>query len=261
MMRRPSFHPRRLLLQCALSLLATAAMIVHGLTTSPPPPLLVSSSPFDAVAGVAVSKSSARCGRRDDDRRRRRQQNNFVVLGAAANNQDTTNESSSSSTASSLVQQSAVKSQLFSAFTNLALTDQYDAVLTGLAAKILDAANDKMTPERTVAELSNCYDLLTEMNQKQIAPSPRSTMAMIDVRLFFYILCFFLAVCVCLFVSLWNAPHLDICCCCCCYAYYFYDMTFATTTRLRSRPNGRRIWHKRCNYVDLRRCRNTERKW
>jgi hypothetical protein len=207
MMRRPSLHPRSLF-QCALLLLATAAIIVHGLTT--PPPLFLSSS--DAVvAGVAaVSKSSTRHDDRRWRRRRRRLQNNFVVLGAAANNQETTSSessSSSSSTSSSLVPQSAVKSQLFSAFTNLALTDQYDAVLTGLAAKILDSSDS--TPERTITELSNCYELLTEMNQKRIAPSPRSTMAMIDVRIF----CFLLAACVCLFVSLLECPLTPGCFC------------------------------------------------
>jgi hypothetical protein len=82
-----------------------------------------------------------------------------------------------------VAQSSALKSQLISAFTNLDVTDQYDAVLTGLAAKILDADGNTMTPERTVTELASCYELLTEMNQKRIAPSPRSTMAMIDVRI------------------------------------------------------------------------------
>jgi hypothetical protein len=102
------------------------------------------------------------------------------VVGAATKDQEgTTNEETGGG---GLVAQSALKSQLFSAFTNLAVTDQYDAVLTGLAAKILDAEGNVMTAERTVTELTSCYELLTEMNQKRIAPSPRSTMAMIDVR-------------------------------------------------------------------------------
>jgi hypothetical protein len=107
-----------------------------------------------------------------------------IMCAATKDQEGTTNEDKGGG---GLVAQSAIKSQLFSAFTNLAVTDQYDAVLTGLAAKILDAENDVMTPERTVSELASCYELLTEMNQKRIAPSPRSTMAMIDVRCCCYV--------------------------------------------------------------------------
>jgi hypothetical protein len=103
-------------------------------------------------------------------------------MAATANKpsaEDTDNNSNTSSGGLVTMTQSS-KSQLFSAFANLDLTDQYDAVLTGLAAKILDAKS--MSPEQTMVELQSCDELLQEMNQKRITPSPRSTMAMIDVR-------------------------------------------------------------------------------
>ena len=85
-----------------------------------------------------------------------------------------------------------VKTQLFSAFTNLGVADQYDAVLTGLCAKILDGNNDNAAASSTKAStdtqgatasslLQDCTDLLQEMNDQKIAASPRSLMALIDV--------------------------------------------------------------------------------
>jgi hypothetical protein len=97
---------------------------------------------------------------------------------------------SSSSSSSGLVAQSdLVKTQLLSAFTNLGVSDQYDAVLTGLCAKILDAPQGSTTTvadanedASTPVSLSDCTDLLQEMNSQSIPASPRSLMALIDVR-------------------------------------------------------------------------------
>jgi hypothetical protein len=69
------------------------------------------------------------------------------------------------------------KSQLAAAFTALDESDQYDAVLTGLCAKILDSKED--APQ--TATLEDTAALLTEMNQRRIPASPRSLMALIDV--------------------------------------------------------------------------------
>ena len=75
-----------------------------------------------------------------------------------------------------IVTQDAAKNQLFSAFNNLDLSDQYDAVLTGLCAKILDTEDTEQE-----VSLQDCSQLLAEMNQKTIDASPRSLMALVDV--------------------------------------------------------------------------------
>lgn len=70
------------------------------------------------------------------------------------------------------------RSQLFSAFSALTAEDQYDAVLTGLCAKILD---DTTIVERAAIErLKDPTNLLNEMNSRRIQASPRSMMALID---------------------------------------------------------------------------------
>jgi len=79
-------------------------------------------------------------------------------------------------------------SQLAAAFTALDESDQYDAVLTGLCAKILDNQNKKSNEagggggDNNAAALQDPAALLTEMNQRRIPASPRSLMALIDVR-------------------------------------------------------------------------------
>ena len=72
------------------------------------------------------------------------------------------------------------KSQLAAAFTALDESDQYDAVLTGLCAKILDNSEG----DTQAASLDDSAALLTEMNQRRIPASPRSLMALIDVSEF-----------------------------------------------------------------------------
>jgi hypothetical protein len=86
-----------------------------------------------------------------------------------------------------LVTASDAKSQLFSAFAALDLSDQYDAVLTGLCAKILDNDDQSTSSSSTGSQISKILQdgpmqLLQEMNQKRIVASPRSIMALIDVR-------------------------------------------------------------------------------
>ena len=92
-----------------------------------------------------------------------------------------TNDSSNNS-GGGLVQQtdSVMKKQLLNAFTNLGTADQYDAVLTGLCAKVLDDTN-AITPDTTIVAIQDCTDLLEEMNASKITASSRSLMALIDV--------------------------------------------------------------------------------
>lgn len=75
----------------------------------------------------------------------------------------------------------SLQSQLASAFTALDETDQYDAVLTGLCAKILDQPAGAPVDPNTQA-LRDPMQLVEEMNQRRIQASPRSLMAFIDVR-------------------------------------------------------------------------------
>uniref|UniRef100_A0A7S1UY03 Uncharacterized protein n=2 Tax=Grammatophora oceanica TaxID=210454 RepID=A0A7S1UY03_9STRA len=69
------------------------------------------------------------------------------------------------------------KSQLASAFAALDEGDQYDAVLTGLCAKILD--DDLDAPESRSA-LEDPLSLLKEMNLRRVKASGRSLMSMVD---------------------------------------------------------------------------------
>ncbi|KAI2514152.1 hypothetical protein MHU86_45 [Fragilaria crotonensis] len=68
------------------------------------------------------------------------------------------------------------KSRLASAFAALDETDQYDAVLTGLCAKILD---DSANTDAKAA-LQDPFKLLQEMNIRRVKASGRSLMALID---------------------------------------------------------------------------------
>mmetsp|Transcript_13481 Transcript_13481/g.20874 ORF Transcript_13481/g.20874 Transcript_13481/m.20874 type:complete len:461 (-) Transcript_13481:368-1750(-) len=68
------------------------------------------------------------------------------------------------------------KSRLASAFAALDETEQYDAVLTGLCAKILDDDTDEETREA----LKDPIKLMQEMNARRVTASGRSLMALID---------------------------------------------------------------------------------
>ncbi|KAL7576728.1 hypothetical protein ACA910_005647 [Epithemia clementina (nom. ined.)] len=78
-----------------------------------------------------------------------------------------------------LVLQADAKSKLFASFSALSLGDQYDAVLTGLCAKIVDN-NSNTVDDDLYQRLDDTLSLLQEMNQKRIVASPRSMMALID---------------------------------------------------------------------------------
>lgn len=75
-----------------------------------------------------------------------------------------------------------VAKQLLNAFTSLDAKDQYDAVLTGICAKILDrtSSNSDSSSSDSVS-IQDAISLLKEMNTRKIIASPRSTMALIDV--------------------------------------------------------------------------------
>lgn len=71
-----------------------------------------------------------------------------------------------------LIKQSETKSELLNAFVNLQTSDQYDAVLVGLCAKLLDNSPD--------VSMADIHKLLQEMNASNIPLSPRSVMSTID---------------------------------------------------------------------------------
>jgi hypothetical protein len=75
-------------------------------------------------------------------------------------------------------QSDTLKTQLLNAFTNLGTADQYDAVLTGLCAKILD--DTSMSERQALVSIQDCIDLMEEMNQARIPAAQRSLMALLD---------------------------------------------------------------------------------
>jgi hypothetical protein len=77
----------------------------------------------------------------------------------------------------SLILSTDNKSKLASAFSNLAENDQYDAILTGLCAKILDDTQN----QKAMSALQDPISLLQEMNNCKVQASGRSLMALIDV--------------------------------------------------------------------------------
>lgn len=126
---------------------------------------------------------------RDDDSAVSNPQLNYrssaTILGESSSNNYNRNSRDAvpGGGSGSLVTQANVaagRNQLLTAFTNLGLNDQYDAVLTGLCAKLLDSA--ATTTTILASSLVDCTDLLQEMNEQKIAASPRSLMALIDVR-------------------------------------------------------------------------------
>ena len=74
---------------------------------------------------------------------------------------------------------SSLQSQLASAFSNLDENDQYDAVLTGLCAKILDQPT--LSGDDVIVALEDPISLLEEMNSRRVSAGSRSLMALVDV--------------------------------------------------------------------------------
>jgi hypothetical protein len=104
-------------------------------------------------------------------------------LGVEAANKETSTVNSSPIGEGLMSIGSALQSQLVSAFTALDESDQYDAVLTGLCAKILD--NPSNSGDQVTVALQDPIQLLQEMNSRRIPASGRSLMALIDVRIYF----------------------------------------------------------------------------
>ena len=102
-------------------------------------------------------------------------------LGAEATNQEKSQVNDSAISGGLMSIGSALQSQLVSAFTALDESDQYDAVLTGLCAKILD--NPSKSGDQVTVALQDPIQLLQEMNGRRIPASGRSLMALIDVRI------------------------------------------------------------------------------
>jgi len=73
---------------------------------------------------------------------------------------------------------SSLQSQLASAFSNLDESDQYDAVLTGLCAKILDQPS--LSGDDVIVALNDPISLLEEMNARRVSAGSRSLMALVD---------------------------------------------------------------------------------
>ena len=94
-------------------------------------------------------------------------------------------DSPATSSNSLAISSSEDKTQLFSAFAALSLPDQYDAVLTGLCAKLLDDGNTKGSNNNNLDKqaLQDPMQLVQEMNEKNIPASPRSLMALVDVSI------------------------------------------------------------------------------
>lgn len=72
----------------------------------------------------------------------------------------------------------SLQSQLASAFSNLDESDQYDAVLTGLCAKILD--DPTLSGDAVIVALEDPISLLDEMNSRRVSAGSRSLMALVD---------------------------------------------------------------------------------
>lgn len=72
----------------------------------------------------------------------------------------------------------SLQSQLANAFSNLDESDQYDAVLTGLCAKILDQPS--LGGDDVIVALEDPISLLEEMNARRVSAGSRSLMALVD---------------------------------------------------------------------------------
>jgi len=88
-------------------------------------------------------------------------------------------EDNDESSSGGIMSMKSLQSQLASAFTALDESDQYDAVLTGLCAKILDQPQ-VLDGESSSKTLQDPIQLVEEMNSRRIKASPRSLMAFID---------------------------------------------------------------------------------
>ncbi len=138
----------------------TGKMYMYGLVA-----LLASSSRLPIVASLQ-SKSTFTASHKFSSRDR-------IPLFAGASDED------ASSTSGGILSMKSLQSQLASAFTALDESDQYDAVLTGLCAKILDQPG--VSDSSSTKTLEDPIQLVQEMNTRRIKASARSLMSFIDV--------------------------------------------------------------------------------
>jgi hypothetical protein len=142
------------------------------------------------------------------------------------------------------LQSTDTKSQLFASFAALSLADQYDAVLTGLCAKILDT-NDSSSGDgggTILQALEDPIQLLEEMNTKQIPASARSLMALVDVR-FFFVSGLGVGARHVIHTTLFTHPH-RMCFCCSCSLFYTTCVTIVYSPL--SRPKMLLPWPRYC---------------
>ena len=96
----------------------------------------------------------------------------------------TTNEDDNGNGKGLMAMGNSLQSQLASAFSALDESDQYDAVLTGLCAKILD--NPSLSGDEVIVALQDSISLLEEMNLRKVSAGSRSLMALVDVSTSYY---------------------------------------------------------------------------
>jgi hypothetical protein len=134
------------------------------------------------LVGVAASfqTPSIKCIPSPFRNARCRQRHTYLAFDSSTEDTDSaTLNGQQVSMVGGLVTAADSRSQLFSAFTALTAADQYDAVLTGLCAKILD--DTQLKSDSAMERLKDPIQLLEEMNSKRIRASPRSVMALVDV--------------------------------------------------------------------------------
>lgn len=90
----------------------------------------------------------------------------------------TTNEDDNGNGKGLMAMGNSLQSQLASAFSALDESDQYDAVLTGLCAKILDQPS--LSGDEVIVALQDSISLLEEMNLRKVSAGSRSLMALVD---------------------------------------------------------------------------------
>lgn len=93
--------------------------------------------------------------------------------------QESSNNNNNNNNEGLVAMGSDLQSQLASAFSALDEGDQYDAVLTGLCAKILDQPT--LAGDLVIDALKDPISLLEEMNSRRVSAGSRSLMALVDV--------------------------------------------------------------------------------
>jgi hypothetical protein len=174
----------------------SAATFVEGFSALPP-----------AVAGTLLG--AGLCSQAMALARRRARNLRMSLPEDWSNNSVKASDSLSGMIATFQFEDEMDKTELWSAFTSLDASDKYDAVLTGLCAKILDdtpaevAASQapsnsvdggeqqqsqapvliEPSRKRAARLIANLVALLEEMNNRRVPASPRSLLALLDVSI------------------------------------------------------------------------------